>query len=127
MAACVTVHGSLLVPTGSHSPPIRTIRLMQDARVVYWIEGGDRVRNERPFTLISLDPQTGQAVGGTQVFVPDFDIFWFDVNGNSLKPQIHADPGDESGDVPKDADHGIVFMSHGPGTQPPSDFEYQVC
>lgn len=127
VAACTKAQGSLLVPTGNHNPPILTTRTMQTAAIVYWIEEG-LVQKERNFTLVSLDPQFRTKVGSIEVFVPDFDIFWFDVNGNRLEPQIHSNPGDEKGKVPDNADHGIVFMSHGPGAfQPPSNFEYEVC
>lgn len=114
-AACAnTEQGDLVAPTGTGNPPPFMTPLLADLTGLAYY-----VASPAPGTGYNLFA-TGSSVTACVLFVcrevPDFNIAWYNNNGDPVAN--HNNIGDHFADdgfvVPLTADHGLVYMSHGP-------------
>lgn len=111
--ACHVTQGDILVPTGNHNPPLVSAKPMATAGLIGWIDGNSLVVPGKTYHLYSngavlcVPSQTTCTVA-----IPDFNIAWYDKWGSLLED--HDLVGDQSSSIPPNADHGVVYMPHGP-------------
>ncbi|MBW3583784.1 MAG: hypothetical protein KY455_11850 [Euryarchaeota archaeon] len=113
-AACVahTVNEQILVPTGTHNPPLITNQAMQHVGLVWWLDGGAIAPN-KAYDLKTDSAVVSFCVGSSCTPpLPDFNVAWYDASGGLIAD--HDFVGDQSGTIPPGTDHGVVYMVLGP-------------
>lgn len=108
-AGCAsTTNGSLLIPTGSHSPPQFNHGALHGATAYFFT-----VSSQLAGKSFILEPTPGTAVSVIAgKYIPDFDVAWYTSSDGYITK--HATDGPDSGDVPQGAAQGIVWLVNGP-------------